>query len=96
MHFPRRRTDLAVFLAVLLTGVVLILCRVRPEAVSTIAIGLSTLYAAWQRREPGYRDHDITEEGRRPTEHQRLSTEAGRHATEQERLSTGEDRGTRE
>ncbi|GGV35507.1 hypothetical protein [Streptomyces spectabilis] len=51
MHFPRRRTDLAAFLAVLVTGVVLILCGVRAETVSTVAIGLSTLYAAWQRQE---------------------------------------------
>lgn len=51
MHHPQRRADLVVFLAVLLTGVVLVLCGVRPETVSTIAIGLSTLYAAWHRRD---------------------------------------------
>ncbi|MFE5511247.1 hypothetical protein ACFQ9J_11620 [Streptomyces sp. NPDC056529] len=51
MRAPRRSTDFAAFLTVLLTGVVLVLCGVRPEAVSTIAIGLSSLYAAWQRQE---------------------------------------------
>lgn len=53
MRTPSPRNDLIVFVAVLLTGVVLIICRVRPEAVSTIAIGLSTLYAAWQRANTG-------------------------------------------
>ncbi|MEW2529482.1 hypothetical protein [Streptomyces sp. NPDC047071] len=51
MHLPRRRTDLAVFLAVLGTGVVLVRCGIEAEAVSTVAIGLSTLYAAWQRQD---------------------------------------------
>lgn len=58
MRAPRRSTDLAVFIAVLLTGVVLILCRVQPEAVSTIAIGLSTLYAAWHRQDAAQRSDD--------------------------------------
>ncbi|QDQ15400.1 hypothetical protein [Streptomyces spectabilis] len=58
MHVPRRRTDLAAFLAVLVTGVVLILCGVKAETVSTVAIGLSTLYAAWQRQEGAPRDPD--------------------------------------
>ncbi|MFF8729795.1 hypothetical protein ACF073_25370 [Streptomyces sp. NPDC015171] len=48
MRGPRRRTDLVAFLAVLLTGVVLVLSGIAPEAVSTVAIGLSTLYAAWR------------------------------------------------
>ncbi|MGC0206537.1 MULTISPECIES: hypothetical protein [Streptomyces] len=51
MRSARRRTDLVVFLAVLVTGVVLVLSGIQPEAVSTVAIGLSTLYAAWQRQE---------------------------------------------
>jgi hypothetical protein len=51
MRSARRRTDLVVFLAVLATGVVLVLSGIQPEAVSTVAIGLSTLYAAWQRQE---------------------------------------------
>ncbi|QCX81323.1 hypothetical protein C9F11_38700 [Streptomyces sp. YIM 121038] len=51
MHLPRRRTDLAVFLAVLGTGVVLVRCGIEAEAVSSVAIGLSTLYAAWQRQD---------------------------------------------
>ncbi|MEW2809863.1 hypothetical protein AB0929_22570 [Streptomyces massasporeus] len=51
MRSARRRTDLVVFLAVLASGVVLVLSGIRPEAVSTVAIGLSTLYAAWQRPE---------------------------------------------
>ncbi|MEV6805837.1 hypothetical protein ACH4NF_26110 [Streptomyces sp. NPDC017248] len=45
------------FLAVLLTGVVLVLSGIPPEAVSTVAIGLSTLYAAWRGdRSSGGRD----------------------------------------
>ncbi|MEU5890774.1 hypothetical protein ABZ835_28585 [Streptomyces sp. NPDC047461] len=60
MHTPRRRTDLVVFLAVLVTGVVLVLSGIEPEAVSTVAIGLSTLYAAWQRQDasPGRREQE--------------------------------------
>ncbi|WP_172381694.1 hypothetical protein [Streptomyces sp. MNP-20] len=58
MHLPRRRTDLAVFLAVLGTGVVLVRCGIEAEAVSTVAIGLSTLYAAWQRQDGAPRTPD--------------------------------------
>lgn len=57
MRGPRGRTDLVAFLAVLLTGVVLVLSGIPPEAVSTVAIGLSTLYAAWRGdRSSGGRD----------------------------------------
>lgn len=49
MRNPNPRVDLVAFVSVLLTGVVLIACKVRPEAVSTVALGLSTLYAAWRR-----------------------------------------------
>ncbi|MBL1108096.1 hypothetical protein JK361_26485 [Streptomyces sp. 5-8] len=62
MRGPRGRTDLVAFLAVLLTGVILVLTGIPPEAVSTVAIGLSTLYAAWRGerssggRGPGGRD----------------------------------------
>ncbi|WP_037826382.1 hypothetical protein [Streptomyces sp. NRRL B-1347] len=62
MHFPRRRTDLAAFLAVLVTGVVLILCGVKAETVSTVAIGLSSLYAAWQRQDGAPRVPDARDE----------------------------------
>jgi hypothetical protein len=48
MRGPRGRTDLVAFLAVLSTGVILVLSGVAPEAVSVVAIGLSTLYAAWR------------------------------------------------
>ncbi|MFE0581073.1 MULTISPECIES: hypothetical protein [unclassified Streptomyces] len=53
---PRGRfpVDLAVFLAVLAAGVVLILVgRVSPEALAGYASALAGLYAAWQRRPGG-------------------------------------------
>ena len=71
MRSARRRTDLVVFLAVLVTGVVLVLSGIQPEAVSTVAIGLSTLYAAWQRQEGPSR----REEARPPAPH--APTEGG-------------------
>ncbi|WP_405786615.1 hypothetical protein OG753_40050 [Streptomyces sp. NBC_00029] len=43
--------DLAVFLAVLVTGVVLVLVgRVSPEALAGYASALAGLYAAWHHR----------------------------------------------
>ncbi|MFI8929423.1 hypothetical protein ACIG3E_17310 [Streptomyces sp. NPDC053474] len=65
MHLPRRRIDLAVFLAVLGTGVVLVRCGIEAEAVSTVAIGLSTLYAAWQRQDGAPGTPDDREASRR-------------------------------
>jgi cation transport ATPase len=50
-----QRTNLIVFLAVLTTGVVLIAMGVLPESLATIAVGLSSLYAAWNSQEPNRR-----------------------------------------
>ncbi|MFI9052136.1 hypothetical protein [Streptomyces sp. NPDC053427] len=48
MNSSPRRIDLAAFLAVLATGIVLIRTGVQPAALSPVALGLSALYAAWQ------------------------------------------------
>ncbi|MFJ9419204.1 hypothetical protein ACIRPT_34365 [Streptomyces sp. NPDC101227] len=48
MNSAPRRIDLAAFLAVLATGIVLISAGVQPAALSPVALGLSALYAAWQ------------------------------------------------
>ncbi len=46
------RPDLAAFLAVLVTGIVLIHAGVSPGAVLPVALGLSVLYAAWRPAPP--------------------------------------------
>ncbi|GKQ36899.1 hypothetical protein [Streptomyces sp. A012304] len=51
MHQPaHRRTDAAVFVAVLVTGVVLVMSgRASAQDVAVLGSALSALYAAWQR-----------------------------------------------
>lgn len=44
--------DLWAFVAVLLAGVLLILLGVSPQSIASVAVGLATLYAAWQGRRP--------------------------------------------
>lgn len=50
MSSASRRVDLVAFLGVLVVGVGLVALGVQPEAVSTVAVGLSSLYTAWYRR----------------------------------------------
>jgi hypothetical protein len=47
MRSRLRRIDLIAFLAVLAAGLGLVLMGVQPEAVTTLAVGLSSLYSAW-------------------------------------------------
>ncbi|WP_426365328.1 hypothetical protein [Streptomyces sp. E-08] len=44
----RRVQDLVAFLAVLVTGAVLVLRGVAPESLATIAVAVSGIYAAWR------------------------------------------------
>ncbi|MFJ2598646.1 hypothetical protein [Streptomyces erythrochromogenes] len=63
---PRGRfpVDLAVFLAILATGVVLILVgRVSPEALAGYASALAGLYAAWHHRPRGEESRQTPPEG---------------------------------
>ncbi|KOU56912.1 hypothetical protein ADK96_37380 [Streptomyces sp. IGB124] len=68
---PRGRfpVDLAVFLAILATGVVLILVgRVSPEALAGYASALAGLYAAWHHRPRGEESRQTPPEGPPPSE----------------------------
>jgi hypothetical protein len=58
-----QRNDLIIFLAILTTGVVLIALGVLPESLATIAVGLSSLYAAWNSHEHARRRNDESQPG---------------------------------
>ncbi|MCX4808487.1 hypothetical protein ACFWWM_23585 [Streptomyces sp. NPDC058682] len=44
----KRGQDLIIFLAVLATGAALVLRGTTPESLATIAVAVSSLYAAWR------------------------------------------------
>jgi hypothetical protein len=52
MRFSPSTADLVAYISSLVAGVLLILLGVSPESIAAIALGLSTLYAAWQGHRP--------------------------------------------
>ncbi|WP_329266196.1 hypothetical protein OIE43_18000 [Streptomyces pseudovenezuelae] len=51
MNRPQQATDLAAFVAVLVTVVVLLLIGVPPESLAIVVIAMTGLYGAWRREE---------------------------------------------